>query len=255
MKNLIFLLLLVFVFSACQNNTTSEIDTSRHPEALQKVFEKHGGYETWHKMHTLQYFKDSSETHYIDLKNRRDKIVSEKGDYSFGFDGTNIWVKADTTFKGNPAFMHNLYFYFYAMPFVLGDEGIIYKEAEPLEADSITYAGIHIQFENGVGQVSTDEYILYYHPETYQMTWLAYTVTFRTKERNDKFKWIKYNDWDTFNGVLLPKSFHWYNKEENGQFADKPRKSVSFEDIVVGEDPFDDSILEQPDGARVVEDE
>lgn len=252
MKNfsLSSIILIIGLLSSCQMQQPS-VDAAEYPDALQKVFEKHGGIATWNEMRALQYRKNETEQQFIDLKNRRDKVVGE--DYEYGFDGTNIWLKADTSFKGDPAFMHNLYFYFYAMPFVLGDDGIVYKDAAPLQVDSTTYPGILIQYKDGVGQVSTDEYIIHYHPDTYQMAWLGYTVTFSSKEKSNNFKWIKYDDWTTVDGLLLPQSFKWYARDAEGQFGNEPRYEATFQDIKINKKPFDDATFEATEGAKIVE--
>jgi hypothetical protein len=250
MKNLFGLVVVILLFSACQNtsNTSEKIDLSKYPEAMQKVLAQHGGMENWKKMSGLQY-RLNEEVHTIDLDNRRDKIVSP--DYQLGFDGTDYWVEADTSFKRNPAFYHNLYFYFYAMPFVLADDGIIYSETPPITVDSITYPGVRIAFKDGVGQVSKDEYILHFHPETHQMAWLGYTVTYYSKEKGNKFSWINYKNWDTFNGVVLPTELEWY-KQTDGVFEPKGKSQI-FEEILLQEASFADEKFAKSENAKVVE--
>ncbi|MGB0862127.1 MAG: hypothetical protein ACPGXZ_04375 [Saprospiraceae bacterium] len=249
MKNLFGFAAAILLFSACQttSNNSEKIDLSKYPEAIQQVLAQHGGLENWNKMHGLQY-RVNKEIHTIDLKNRRDKITSP--DYKLGFDGTDIWLDADTSFKRNAAFYHNLYFYFYAMPFVLADEGTIYSETSPITIDSITYPGVKVSFEDGVGQVSKDEYLLHYHPETHQMAWLGYTVTYYTKEKGSKFSWINYKNWDTFNGVVLPTELEWY-KEAEGIWESKGKSQI-FEDILLQETSFSDEKFEKSENARIV---
>ena len=97
-----------------------------------------------------------------------------------GFDGNQVWLdeENDGDYKGNPKFYYNLYFYFYAMPFILADDGINYKDAEPLVFEGKTYPGIEITYNNGVGETPEDRYILYYNATTFNMEWLGYTVNF-----------------------------------------------------------------------------
>lgn len=245
-------ILVFFAFTACQQSEES-IDLSKYPETLQKVFEAHGGLENWNKFHGLSFDlvkEEGAENHKIDLKNRRDVVTGSN--FTMGNDGENIWLEADTSaYKGNAAFYHNLMFYFYAMPFVLADDGIVYSETEPLEFDGKTYPGVHIAFNDGVGQVSTDEYKLFYDPETYKMTWLAYTVTFKTAERNDNFGWINYDKWEKVNGFLLPTSLTWYQKEEG--IPTTPRGARTFENIQVIEAPFEDATFAKTEKAFIVE--
>jgi len=242
----------VVLFFSCQEDNSEKVDLSKYPEALQKIFTKHGGLENWNGMNALTFElvkEEGNEKHQTDLKNRRDRV--EGSNFVLGNDGANIWVDADTSYKGNPAFYHNLMFYFYAMPFVLADDGIIYSEADTLHFEDKSYPGIHIAFENGVGQVSTDEYIIHYDAETYQMTWLGYTVTFKTKEKSEKFKWIRYDDWQSVDGFALPNSMTWYKTENDSLTV--PRGTREFTNVVVGKRPFSDDVFAKTENAEVVE--
>lgn len=259
MKNLLFLLFVGLFLSACQTEapeTTIEvatIDMDRYPESFQKVLAAHGGLERWKEMSSLSFERVNSagnEVHSIDLKNRRDRIIASN--FEMGFDGNQYWVQADTSFKRDPVFYHNLMFYFYAMPFVLADEGIRYTEAEPVVLDSVSYPGIKMAFGEDVGSSPKDDYIIYYNPATYQMEWLAYTATYYSQEKSNKFGYIRYNDWGDFNEVILPNSMTWYRTNEEGQVTE-PRNTVQFENIKVDITPMADGTFTAPPGARISE--
>ena len=80
-----------------------------------------------------------------------------------GFDGNSTWLDQDSTyFKGNVDFYYNLYFYFYAMPFVLGDNGILLEDAKSISFQNKDYKGIKVSYEANVGSSPDDNYILYY---------------------------------------------------------------------------------------------
>ena len=68
--------------------------------------------------------------------------------------------KDKTAYEGNPKFYYNLMFYFYAMPFILADDGIKYTDAEPLVFEGKSYPGIKISYEAGVGESPEDEYVI-----------------------------------------------------------------------------------------------
>lgn len=228
---LISLVVIVLIMCSCKNDKTSEtvdsmnyseteldITTSVYPESITKVFETHGGLDTWKEMQTLKFTmaKDAGdEITTTDLNNRYALI--EMPEHTIGYDGQEVWLsKNDTTsFKGNPKFYYNLMFYFYAMPFILADDGIIYEDVKALDFEGKSYPGIKISYESGVGESPEDEYILYYDSETYKMTWLGYTVTFFTKEKAKEFHFIKYSEWQIVNGLQLPKTLTWYNYENN----------------------------------------
>lgn len=265
MKKLLFLTTLI-IFSACKQTkkevpTTGEDDmetlstTSNYPESLRKVFETHGGLERWKKQRTLVYEMpkpENPETHSTDLWSRKDRIDSP--DYVMGFDGNKPWLlNTAGKYEGNVEFYHNLMFYFYAMPFVLADDGINYGETEDLHFEGKNYPGIQIAYDEGVGTSPKDEYYLHYNPETHQMEWLGYTVTYRTGEDSDNVKWIRYNDWTRVNGLLLPQSISWYNYE--GRQIKDLRNKVPFANIEVTEVPKPKDFYEKPEAAIYFEKE
>ena len=216
-----------------------------YPESLAKVFEKHGSIKAWKAARTLSY-KINKEEHTIDLPTR--KTVVNTDDYALGYDGKDIWLhqQDSTAFKGNPEFYYNLYFYFYAMPFVLADDGIIYEDMKPLEFEGVSYPGIKISYKANVGTSPDDNYFIYYHPKTYQMTWLGYTVTYFSKKPSEKFNIIRYHDWENVNGLLLPKAISWYKKDEKGNPLEPAKEPIQFEDALVSQAALADSFFEKP---------
>jgi hypothetical protein len=268
MKNTLLLLFIV-AFASCKQasekeNTTpmpaEEVEAPKqvmeksYPEQISKVFEAHGGLETWNAMHTLAFTMEKpngAELTTTDLKSRKAHI--DMPNHVLGFDGKAVWLQAkDTTaYKGKPKLYYNLMFYFYAMPFVLSDDGITYTDVAPLVYEGVEYPGIQISYGAGVGESPEDEYILYYNPETYQMAWLAYTMTYFTKEKSKKFNYIKYANWQDVNGVKLPKSIQWFNVVE-GKPVDM-RNEVVFSDVSLSKAKQEASFYETPESAEVVE--
>jgi hypothetical protein len=167
-----------------------------------------------------------------------------------GYDGKEVWLQADSSFTGDALFSHNLMFYFFAMPFVLADDGIVYTEDEPLEFEGKNYPAIRIRYEQGTGSSDLDEYVLYYDPETYQMAWLGYTATYFSKERKENFNKIRYNDWGDVNGIMLPNSITWYNVKDG--VITEPRNTVKFDQAALMPTPHPDDLFEIPAGAEVV---
>ena len=147
---------------------------SQYPEALQKIFDAHGGLDQWRSFRNLTYEipKDKySELHTINLYSRKDRV--DTPDYSMGFDGKDVWLKdPENKYEGDAVFYHNLMFYFYAMPFVLADDGIVYSYTEDLQFEGKNYPGIGIGYQANIGTTPKDEYYIHYDPDTFQMTWL-----------------------------------------------------------------------------------
>ena len=259
MKNQILFFTLSLVLFSCNEKTSKpkEVDTNTnsisaeniYPEALIQVFEAHGGLKSWKKQRTLTYTipkPDNPEIHYTDLLSRKDKI--ETPSYEMGFDGEGPWLLNKTKpYEGNVEFYHNLMFYFYAMPFVLADDGIQYSETESLHFEGMDYPGIQITYNAGVGTSPKDEYYIHYHPDTFEMVWLGYTVTYRTGEDSDNIKWIRYNDWGMFNGIKLPNSISWYSYE--GRTIKELRNTVPFENVKLSEIKKPFSFYKKPEQA------
>lgn len=240
-KSILFILVATILFS-CKTETKKEADKEAQqelkkdnfPEALGEVFQKHGGLDAWRKHQFLTY-KVKGEEHTIDLHSRKTIVTAEN--YALGFDGKEVWLsqKDSTAFKGNPEFYHNLFFYFYAMPFVLADDGIVYSETPAITFEGTTYPGIKISYEANVGTSPEDNYFIYYHPETKEMAWLGYTVTYYTKKVSEKVKLIRYNDWENVNGFILPKSITWFAKDDNGNPTEPAKDPLEFSSALVSQ--------------------
>ena len=228
--------------------------TPAYPEAIRAIFDAHGGTDAWQKMKAL-YFEipkeSGAEKHTVALQDRRSLIETDA--WSIGYDGSEVWLLAQETdaYKGNARFYHNLMFYFYAMPFVLADDGIQYESVPATQLDGMSYEGVRISYNDGVGDAPKDEYILYFDKETHQMKWLGYTVTYGKAEKSDNWRFIKYAEWTTQNGLVLPKALTWYQVEEG-----KPttaRNTMTFENISISESQPEAGLFMKPEGAIVSE--
>ena len=261
MKKLFVLGLISIAIMSCKSESktdtyqeeTLDVTTSVYPENITKVFEAHGGIDYWNSFGSLVFEiekPEQNEKTTTNLHSRESRI--DMANASIGYNGKEVWLhKKDTTYKGNPRFYYNLMFYFYAMPFILADDGIIYSDVEPLEFEGVSYPGILISYEAGVGESPDDEYILYYHPETHQMAWLGYTVTYFTKEKSKEFHFIKYSDWQNVEGLQLPKTLSWYNYENN--LPTTKRNDLQFVNISMAKDIADMTMFKMPEGAELIE--
>ena len=265
MKKIAHILFLVFLITACKNETKTEstviedvkaedITTSIYPESITKVFDAHGGIDSWNKMQTLSFTMkkpNGNEVTTTNLKTRAELIESPT--YTLGYDGRVLWVneKDGNEYKGNAKFYKGLMLYFYAMPFIVGDNGIIYEDAEPLTFEGKTYPGILISYEAGIGASPDDQYIIYYDAETGQMEWLGYTVTFGKDAKSKDFHFIRYSNWHTVNGIVIPKNMDWYKYENN--LPTEKRNTIEFTDVVVSEKAPEGSIFTRPETAKVIE--
>lgn len=268
MKQILTILLIAIAFTSCKNENTStpetvveetetptpeEVPTKTYPTAITAIFNAHGGIDTWNKMNNISFTipKDVEEVHTVDLKSRKTRI--ETKDYLLGFDGDKVWLKQDSiSFKPERArFYHNLMFYFYAMPFVLGDDGITYSEVPGLEVEGITYPGTKISFGENVGDAPDDNYIVYHDPKTNEMAWLAYTVTYRSGEPSEKYSYIKYADWQDVNGIKLPSTLKWYAAEDG--VPTEIRREMTFTKPTATEALLDNKLFDKPEEGTFAE--
>lgn len=264
MKKLLLLFLMLIVMSACKDKKVEtpavdyqeeelDVTTSIYPESITKVFDAHGTLEAWKQMRTLEFSIEKTEGYEItttDLKERYSLVEMPK--HTIGFDGESVWIKGKdkTPYEGNPKFYYNLMFYFYAMPFVLADDGITYTEAEPLTFEGKTYPGIKISYEAGVGESPDDEYVLYYDKDTYKMVWLAYTVTYFSNEKSKEWHYIKYNEWQDVEGLMMPKTLTWYHVENN--LPTTKKNEATFTNVMLTTDKMNLKMYMMPEGAEAI---
>ncbi|WP_299437414.1 DUF6503 family protein [uncultured Aquimarina sp.] len=216
------------------------------PADIAAVFTAHGGIQTFDQQNTLVFElanPEGNEKHTTDLKTRHARIETDK--FVIGFDGEEAWIIQDSThFKGNPRFYHNLMFYFYAMPFVLGDEGISYEKVDDLQVGDTLYPGYKVSYGDGVGDSPKDNYFLYYDADSHKMKYLGYTVTFFSKESSEKISLIEYTDWSDVDGLLLPETLKWREYKES--VVGDVRSERNFVNASASSEKLDLSLFRKP---------
>lgn len=255
MKNYLILALMTILVSCGGTNTENKIEvvkadppkTNHHSESITKVFNAHGGFGNWSEMKQLSYDMPNGQHHLIELQSRYTRIVSEKD--TTGFDGKEVWMMPASANASRARMNYNLYFYFYAFPFVVGDKGVMYEDVAPMEIMGKTYNGVKISYENGIGEFSKDNYIVYSDPETNQMGWLMYTATFGGDETSDRWSLIKYDQWQTIEGITIPKTLQWYQYRD-GEVGSM-RNEVVFENVVLSKEAPSMDNFTMPEGAQI----
>ncbi|MEP3374411.1 MAG: hypothetical protein ABJL43_03650 [Maribacter dokdonensis] len=265
MMNKLYILVLALAVFSCKQAPNKEkaaapvdevgkmVDSDKYPTELNKVFEAHGGLKAWKSYKTLIFEMPKegfNEVQTIDLHKRFDKISTPAN--TIGYDGKEVWLLDKTgDYEGKPKFYHNLMFYFYAMPFVLSDDGIKYEEVDAMVYDGVSYPGYKISYNAGVGSSSTDEYYIHYDADTYQMKWLGYTMTYFSGEPSDKISWINYAEWNKVDEVLLPKAITWHKVEEGK--VKEPAKIVNFENASISTQAQPKGFYSKPENAVTVQ--
>lgn len=263
-KNKITFIFVLTAFYACSTKpkknkqpttkkTTKYTYASHIPETMKQVFEAHGGAANWQQQRSMVFSipKDSTkQKHILDLKTRQERI--EAPNYTMGNYNGSLWITTqDTTMLKRARFYNNLMFYFYAMPQVLLDKGVQFEAIDPLDIENTSYPGFRVNFSEGTGDSDGDEYLLYYHPETHQLRWLAYTVTYFSKQASKKYNWILYDTYQTTNGVVLPKQISWVKTKEALPTLEI-RNTVFFELNQLTETKPDSNIFKKPTNALLV---
>ena len=257
MRHFLSLLAFVFLLSCEKTNDSDQIEQAQQPdpyahhsESIQKIFEAHGGFGTWTNLKQLSYENGGSQT-LVDLQSRYTRIESEE--QTVGFDGKQVWVYPASENADRQRMRYNLMFYFYAFPFVVGDPGINYEDLEPIEIKGLSYNAVKVSYGEGVGDSPKDNYIILSNQETNQMEWLMYTATFGRGETSDRYSLIKYEGWQSYQGVYLPNSLQWY-QFANGEAGEPRGNPRDFTNIQVSKDYPAMSNFEVPEGASIAAD-
>ena len=260
MKNILLLLsfaVFASLFSSCANQDSSTavapvVPQVKLPAALDLCLSESGGLGKWNEMKSLTFSFDkgeSTEVHKISLKDR--KALITRDEVKLGFDGKDVWVSPNKAAwgKGSARFYHNLVFYFFAIPYVLADDGTVYEEVAPKIIDGISHKGVKVSYKDGVGDAPDDYYIAYFNPTSGLVHLLLYTVTYYNGEPNEKYKAIIYEDWQESNGMRVPLQMSGY-KYENDTLGEKRYERI-FKDVVLSKESFDDSIFQMPNEAEI----
>ncbi len=225
------------------------------PAVLQQALAAHGGLAVWQQFGAMEFQLKTTlgtprnEKHLIDLRNRQVRI--EAANYQVGMDGQQFWVTpSKAAFGEMPArFYHNLFFYFFAIPFVLADDGTVYEDLGTRTVSGKAYRALKVSYESGRGDASDDEYIAHFDPETNRLELLLYTVTYFEPGKAATFNALLYSDWQEVGGLQLPQ------KMEGRQFADDKvgalRYTAEFSNVRLNRAQPEASRFAMPQGAVV----
>lgn len=262
MKNLLYFSL-ALLLAACSSNTEQAQTTPAAttavqrelPELLQQALTAHGGLATWQQFGTMEYQLKTTlgaprdEKQLIDLRTRQVRI--EAANYQIGMDGQQVWVTpSKAAFGEMPArFYHNLFFYFFAIPFVLADEGTVYEDLGTRTVAGKAYRALKVSYETGRGDSSGDEYIAHFNPETHRLELLLYTVTYFEPGKAASYNALLYSDWQEVDGLLLPQKMEGH-KFANDEIGDL-RYQAEFSNVRLGRAQPAASQFAMPTGAVI----
>jgi len=177
---------------------------------------------------------------------------------TFGWDGERAWITPDAEAFPSPArFWALTPYYFVGMPFVVADPGTRYELLENAELDGESYRLVKISYEEGTGDSPDDYYILYIHPESYELAALRYVVAypgFFPEGGHTPEKLMRYTDYHRvgelqFAGTL--DTYAWTPGEdgEPGSVGDKVT-AIQVSEVTMG-DEWDADVFASVEGAQV----
>lgn len=257
MRKILLLGLIAITVIACEQKkapVTEEVKATPMPKLLpqlQSAIDSHGGLDAWRSFRTLSFDRISREDkikHIIDLNSRNEVFVKDSS-YTVGYLGDKSWVLPDSSAFTNVRFYKNLYFYFFALPFVAADEGAIHESLGQKTFNGQLYDLIKISYGENIGDAPDDQYILYVNSETKRLDMINYSVTYFDNTKGESYNALVYNEWEEVSGILLPKSFDGY-QWKNDTLGDL-RYPVRFENISLSKERPNPKTFEIPKDAYV----
>ncbi len=259
------LLLALTVLPACtadapESNEPNAPQTERPdaPAALHDTWAAHGGLDTWRSQRQMRYTlariagsDTTRDDHLIDLQTRNVRITN--GDFVLGFNGNNAWVQPSLEafpYDYSPRFYTSTYFYFFAMPFVLADDGVIASDAGTATLNGTDYRVTDIRYEDNVGDSPDDVYVVYTKAETNELGLVRFSVTYGDRPPDAPNTALVYTDFATDNGITLPVEGR-YHAWNDSTLGDPLGPEFALSDVQFSTDAPDPSLFAQPDSAQV----
>lgn len=250
MKSLIPSCLIFFVLSILSCSGPIKKTPEVNPD-FKAVLDAHGDWSKWTNANAMSYAMIHEtnltlENHFINLGSRKTRIDGSM--FQIGFDGDSVWISPNReAFEGNSVrFYHNLYFYFYSIPYIFTDPGVTVEKVADRILNGKTYKTFQAKMAEGTGHSSKDQYFMLVDPATNMIEYLLYTVTY-FDNANPTLSALKYEDYRDAAGIKFPRVLTGYKFENDS--TKEIRYQVSFGDILLLEEEFEESLFEKPEGA------
>lgn len=252
-QSLTLIFSLVFVFSCEQKDNTPDPRYDQSEE-FKKLLDAHGDWGKWIDAKAFSYAMVHEtnlawENHYINLTDRKVRIDADT--WQIGNDGERVWISPNRqAFNGTSVrFYHNLYFYFFSIPYIFTDPGVNVKKTENKLVNGISHEAFEVSFEANVGDSPNDKYYMLVDPETGKLAWVLYTVTFFDKS-NTKMNALKYEDYRDAGGLIFPRIMTGYQFENDS--TRRISYQVTFSDVFLVEKEMDADLFAMPEKNAVV---
>ncbi|WP_192346201.1 DUF6503 family protein [Algoriphagus sp. Y33] len=239
-------LIILFTSVSCQNKVEKNL-----PELSQEfttILDAHGDWRKWRNAKAESYAMIhegvmTEENAFINLDSR--KIRLSTTEFEIGFDGKQTWISPNReAYKGKSVkFYHNLYFYFFNIPYVFTDPGVTVEKIADKSLNGKKYPTFQAKFEPSTGYSPKDQYFMLINPETNRLEYLLYNVTYFGDE-SPPLNALKYEDYRNADGVYFPRILTGYTFENDS--TKNIRYQVTFADALLLEEEFDSEIFDKP---------
>ncbi len=250
MKSLLPAILLILFFSMLSCSEPKKQIPQVNPE-FKAVLDAHGDWSKWINAKAMSYAMIHEtnltlENHFINLGSRKTRI--DASTFQIGFDGDSVWISPNReAFEGNSVrFYHNLYFYFYSIPYIFTDPGVTVEKVADRTLNGKTYKTLEAKMAEGAGVSSKDQYFMLVDPASNMIEYLLYTVTYFNNP-NPVLSALKYEDYRDAAGLKFPRVLTGYTLENDS--TKSVRYQVSFGDVLLLDEEFEESLFEKPKGA------
>lgn len=250
----LLILAIVSLFYACEKKDSTPDPRLNQAEEFKKLLNAHGDWSKWvnAKSFSFAMIHETNlawENHYINLTDRKVRIDADT--WQAGNDGEKIWISPNRqAFQGNSVrFYHNLYFYFYSIPYIFTDPGVLVEKVENKMLNGQYFETFQVNFEENVGDSPGDHYFMLVDPDTGKLAWVLYSVTFFDKN-NTKMNALKYEDYRNTDGMIFPRVMTGYQYENDS--TGRLIYQVSFADVALDTEEIDEDFFEMPKKEAVV---
>ncbi|MDY7091698.1 MAG: DUF6503 family protein [Acidobacteriota bacterium] len=239
-------------------DAAAEGDSLDAETLVDRMVEAHGGMEAWATAPTVAFSDQftagngeagSKSRVVVEQGSRRAYIDMLGTEMSMAWDGEKAWgINWESPYP--PRFLALLNYYFVNLPWLAKDPGVNLGEpgTAKLWDDPTEYHTVKMTYDPGVGDTPDDYYVLYIHPETYELAANEYIVTYQALlpegQEHTEPHVLVYDQWTMVNGLKVPTAYTIYLLDHT-VYAESKIWDWSFGEA------FDTSRMEMPADAVV----
>ena len=229
---------------------------------LDRAWEAHGGLAKWKSYGSVEFdlswssAKGTKKDHQLfNLRSREGLITGAT--YSLGASKGEVWIKPNAAALGGtpPRFYMWTPFYFFGMPFVFADPGVMQQALGKKTFQGHEYDAIKVTFKKGTGDSPDDFYVVYVDPSSGQLKLVSYVVTYPMMRKGRPIDQLEqhaivFQEWQEAEGLTVPKIapfYIWKNENTEGE----PLATLEFSNAHFKENTPEESKFAKPDGAVI----